>query len=193
MKLDLISVPFGSYGHVYEHYDADQAPRPHRGQRPVHTTRAARQRPLRAAADVLLWRAHQLLPAAVGDADVRHVGRRRECRGRPGNRLAHAVHRAGRVRLAQAHAALRLPRGVRRRGAAARRPGPDAADPAQRGDDRCGQHRPRHRLWPQHRCHRGPGGHGGTGGAARRGDRAGRGRGLRARDRGAAVRGLAGS
>src|SRR5258708_7502097 len=142
MRLDLISTPLGAYGRVHDHHDPDRAPsayRAHRAQRAVRPPRAwhpPHQRPPGAAADVLLRRAHQFLPPAVGDADVRRVGGRRECRGRRGDRVAHAGHRAGRARLAQAHAALRLPRPVRPPGPAARPARPCPARPPPRGPDR---------------------------------------------------------
>src|SRR4029077_1883318 len=94
-ELDLIGAPLGAYGDVYEHYDADRKPRRRRAARPGSRTHTTGQRPPRAGTDVLLRRAHQLLPAAVGDADVRRVGGRRERRGRPGYRLPHSGPPAG--------------------------------------------------------------------------------------------------
>ena len=180
LRLALIGAPLGAYGRDHEHRDLPGA-RP--GARRRRAAGTSGQRPAGVGVPVVLRRAHQLRADAVGDADVRRRGRRRERGGRAGDRRAPAGHRGRRAGRGPADEAVPVPDAAGGRGGPDGDTGPGAAGRRPAARHRGGQPRPGVRLRAVHRGHGHAHGPAAASGAARRGTGPVRGGGLPAQRR----------
>ena len=184
MTLELISAPVRTLRSQHEHIDLRTATARHQARqhsaRHRHGAGTHRQRPARPGVPLRILRAHQLLPAAFRDADVRRSGRRGEHGRGTGDRRAAAWHRGRGACRTDPDAAVRVLVHAPDRGTAAGSAGPGAAARRLAGRHRDRQRRPRLRIRPLHRDDGRP--HGGAAAArtARRRTRPVRGRGHRA-------------